>query len=162
MRCGCRLLWVVPVVAGLHGCGGSTGGGGASSPTPSTPPATARRVQFVGFDVSPPLVTALKMGKIKGLVVQNPTAMGELGVRTLVDKLEGREVKAQVDTGETLVTAENLSDPKTAALVNPPKEDNVSAVSLSGGKTKKWRVIVIPKGTTHEHWKAVHYGAPST
>ena len=34
-----------------------------------------------------------------------------------------------------------------------------AAASLSGPKTKKWKVIVIPKGTTHEFWKSVHAGA---
>ena len=52
--------------------------------------------------------------------------MGELGVRTLVDNLEKKQVKPVIDTGETMVTPENLSDPKIAALLNPPKEENVS------------------------------------
>ena len=29
----------------------------------------------------------------------------------------------------------------------------------AGAKTKKWRVMVIPKGTTHEFWQSVHAGA---
>jgi ribose transport system substrate-binding protein len=114
---------------------------------------------LIGFDASEPLVSALRTGKIEGLVVQNPLVMGELGVKTLVKKLEKQEVEAIIPTGETMVTPRNLDDPKIAALVNPPKEENVSGASLSGAKKKKWRVIVIPKGTTHEFWKTIHAGA---
>src|SRR5205814_2665917 len=50
-------------------------------------------------------------------------------------------------------------DPQIAQLIHPPQVENLSGGSLSGAKTKKWRVIVIPKGTTHEFWKAFHAGA---
>ena len=130
-----------------------------SAATPSAAPAAKKRIAFVGFDANEPLVNALKSGKLQGLVVQNPLVMGDLGVRTLVEHLEKKPVKSQVDTGETLVTPENLADPKVAALVNPPKEENVSGGNLSGGRTKKWKVMVIPKGTSHEFWKTIHAGA---
>ena len=104
-------------------------------------------------------MSALKTGKIQGLVVQNPLLMGELGVRTLVEHLEKRAIKPLIDTGEMIVTPENFSDPQIAPLLNPPKEDNVSPGSLSEGRKKTWRVIVIPKGTTHEFWKTIHAGA---
>jgi ribose transport system substrate-binding protein len=119
----------------------------------------SRRVHFVGFDSSEPLNQALRAGKIEGLVVQNPLRMGELGVKTMVDCLEKRKVERVVDTGETLVTPENLSDPKVAELMNPPREENVSGENLSGARKKKWRILVIPKGTTHEFWKTIHFGA---
>ena len=140
----------------VAGCGGSSPEG-APGPGPGSTP--ARPLHFVGFDASEPLLNALKSGKMEGLVVQNPIRMGELGVRTLVDRLEEREVKAVVDTGETLVTRENLTTPEIAALVSPAKEENVAGGSLSGAKKKKWKVIVIPKGTTHEFWKSIHAGA---
>ena len=157
MRSRFLILWVVMATVPI-GCG-SPDGPPSSPETAVTKPADKRAVHFVGFDSSQPLVEALKAGKIEGLVVQNPEMMGELGVKTLVDHLEKRAVKKVVDTGQTLVTSENLADPKIAALVNPPKEENVSGASLAGGKTKKWRVMVIPKGTTHEFWKSIHFGA---
>jgi ribose transport system substrate-binding protein len=120
---------------------------------------TSKKVKLVGFDCSEPLVDALKEGKIQGLVVQTPLVMGELGVRTLVDHLEKKKVETKIDTGETIVTPENLSDPKIDALVHSPKAENASGGSLSGSRDKKWRVIVIPKGTTHEFWKTIHAGA---
>lgn len=155
MRTGSRLLGVLPVLLSIAGCGGSSGEGRpAAVASPST-----RRVHLVGFDASEPLFNALKVGKIQGLVVQDPLRMGELGVKTLVDGLEKREVPKVIDTGETMATPENLNEPEIASLLKPPKEENVSGSSLSGGRTKKWRVIVIPKGTTHEFWKTIHAGA---
>src|SRR5262249_31773247 len=85
-------------------------------------------------------------GSAQGLVVQNPALMGELAVRTLVEHLEKKPVKPVIDTGSAMVTPENMGEPKLASLLDPPKEENVSASSLTGTRTKKWRVFVIPKG----------------
>jgi ribose transport system substrate-binding protein len=115
-------------------------------------------VVFVGFDASPPLVSALRQGKLQGIVVQNPFRMGELGVKTLVEHLEKKEVPAKVSTGETLVTPENMNEPEIARLIDPPQAEN-RAEARSTGEKKKWRVMVIPKGTTHEFWKTIHAGA---
>jgi ribose transport system substrate-binding protein len=116
-------------------------------------------VAFVGFDASPPLVAALKQGQLQGLVLQNPYRMGELGVRAVVDHLEKREVPDKVSTGEKMATPENMETPEIAELLKPPKEEHSANASLTGAKSKKWRVMVIPKGTTHEFWKTIHAGA---
>ncbi len=155
MRRGIRGLFLLMTLLHFEGCGNP-------SPQNTAAPsleAASRRVHFVGFDSSEPLNNALKTGKIEGLVVQNPLRMGELGVRTMVEILEKKKVESRVDTGEVLITPENLSDPNVVALMNPPQVENVSGESLSGGRKKTWRVIVIPKGTTHEFWKTIHAGA---
>src|SRR5947209_1949462 len=136
-RAACVLLAFVLSFVG--GCGDSAGGD-----------RPARRIQFVGFDASDPLVEAMKQGKLQAIVVQNPFRMGELGVKTLVQHLEGKPVEAKVSTGETLVTPENMNDPEIRLLIHPPRAENRTEGSLAGGKSKKWRVMVIPKGTTHE------------
>ena len=147
------------VVAGLIiGCGGANEaapGGDASS----AKPAGNHGVVFIGFDASEPLIDALKQGKIQGLVVQNPLMMGMTSVKTIVKHLEKQPIEAKVSTGETLVTPENHKEAQIDKLIHPPQVENTSAVNLSGAKTKKWKVIVIPKGTTHEFWKSVHAGA---
>jgi ribose transport system substrate-binding protein len=146
------------VIAGLMaGCGGGENG---SSAAPGGPAAGngIRQVHLVGFDASEPIVGALQQGKIEGIVVQNPLKMGELGVKTLVKHLEKQAVEPKISTGEVLVTAENMKDEQVRNLIDPPKVDNVSG-GLSGAKVKKWRVLVIPKGTTHEFWKTLHAGA---
>ncbi|RUL81860.1 sugar ABC transporter substrate-binding protein [Tautonia sociabilis] len=143
----------------MVGCGGPVEQGGPTGADGSKPEAGAGGVIFVGFDGSPPLVEALREGKIQGLVLQNPRRMGYLGVKTLIDHLEGRAVEPEVATGETLATPENMDDPEVAELLNPPKIDHGSDASLAGQKQKRWRVMVIPKGTTHEFWQTIHFGA---
>jgi ribose transport system substrate-binding protein len=78
------------------------------------------QVQFVGFDAAQILVEALRAGQLHGLVVQNPMKMGYLGVRTMVDHLQGRNVEKRVDTGVVLITAESLDSEEVKALLNPP------------------------------------------
>lgn len=78
-----------------------------------------KKVRFVGFDASAKLIAALDQGDIQGLVVQDPFAMGERGVRAVVAKLDGAPVEPRIDTGATVVTPENRKEPRTAALLAP-------------------------------------------
>jgi ribose transport system substrate-binding protein len=143
----------------LLGCGGSDEGTGPAPGGTSTTPGTERKgIALVGFDASEALVGALSQGKIQGLVVQNPGLMGELSVKTMVKHLEKETVEPKVSTGETVVTPDNYKESAIDKLVHPTRAENVSGASLSGPKTKKWKVIVIPKGTTHEFWEALHAG----
>jgi ribose transport system substrate-binding protein len=80
----------------------------------------AGKVKFVGFDSGDASVAGLKSGDIDGLVVQNPLAMGYLGVKTMVQVLKGEKVAKQIDTGVGFVTKANLSDPAMAEMVFPP------------------------------------------
>jgi len=82
----------------------------------------AGKVKYVGFDASDRLLEGLKKGEIQGLVVQNPYKMGYEGVKTMVAYLRGQKVEKRIDTGVTLVTQENLSDPVIDKLVHPPLE----------------------------------------
>jgi ribose transport system substrate-binding protein len=82
--------------------------------------ALAGKVSFVGFDSSRAFADALAAGQLHATVLQNPLAMGELGVEAMVDHLRGRPVAARIDTGVHLVTRENLEDPASRDLVRPP------------------------------------------
>ena len=79
----------------------------------------AGKIKFVGFDSSQKLVDGLRAGYIHGLVVQNPFNMGYLGVKTIVAHRQGEPVEAKIDTGETLVTPENLDQPEIQSLLFP-------------------------------------------
>ncbi len=79
----------------------------------------AGAVQFVGFDSSAKLVEALRNEELQGLILQNPFKMGYLGVKTLVEHLEGRPVEKRIDTGVTLVTPENMDEPAMKELLQP-------------------------------------------
>ncbi len=142
-------LIVGTLALGLAGCGGAS--------APVGPEGSG--VLFVGFDGSPPLIEALSDGVLHGVVLQNPYRMGQLGVKTMMDHLEGKLVEKSISTDETLVTPSNMNDPEVQALLDPPKLDHSADANPAGGKKKKWRLMVIPKGTTHEFWKTIHAGA---
>lgn len=77
----------------------------------------AGRTVHVGFDTSAPLIAAVKAGRIHGLVAQDPKGMGYLGVKTLVERLDGKEVKPRTDTPVKLITPDNLDRPEIQALL---------------------------------------------
>jgi ribose transport system substrate-binding protein len=79
----------------------------------------AGRIKFVGFDASPKLVQGLRDGHIHGLVLQDPTRMGYLGVVQMVRRLRGEAVEARVDTGVTIATRETMDVPEIKALLEP-------------------------------------------
>src|SRR5689334_6239642 len=123
--------WAGVLLVAAWGCGGTSSDRGGAPEVTRTQDA-GRGVVFVGFDGSPPLVTALEQGKLQGLVLQNPYRMGQLGVKTLVDALEKKEVPREIATGEAMATPENMKAPEIAALLNPPKEQHSSNASLTG------------------------------
>ena len=77
----------------------------------------AGKIRFVGFDTSPPLIEALQRGEIDALVAQDPTLMGYQAVKTLVAKLQGKEVSKTIDTGVRLITRDNLNTPEINKLL---------------------------------------------
>jgi ribose transport system substrate-binding protein len=80
----------------------------------------AGKLAFVGFDSSQQFIDALQNGQLSGVIVQNPLNMGYLGVKTLVEHLQGKTVSPRVDTGVWLVTKDNLAQPDTQELLKPP------------------------------------------
>jgi len=82
----------------------------------------AGKVMFVGFDATQMFADAMKAKQLHGIVVQNPFNMGYLGVRTIVESLQGRSVEARIDTGVAMITPENLDAPESQTLLHPPLE----------------------------------------
>ncbi|MCY3017837.1 MAG: substrate-binding domain-containing protein [Planctomycetota bacterium] len=80
----------------------------------------AGHVRFVGFDASDKLIEGLKNDHLQGLILQNPMRMGYLGVKTMVDHLNGTQVEKRVDTGSVLVTKENMDEAEIKDLLHPP------------------------------------------
>lgn len=76
-------------------------------------------VILVAFDASEDQITALENDRVQALIVQNPFAMGYLGVETAIAAIHGEEVEARIDTGVTVVTRENLNDPDIQELLFP-------------------------------------------
>ena len=78
------------------------------------------KVVLVGFDSSPNLLEDVKAGAIDSLVLQDPYKMGYEGVRTIVDKLSGKEPVRLMDTGVKLLTKENVETPEMQRLTKNP------------------------------------------
>jgi ribose transport system substrate-binding protein len=78
------------------------------------------KVKMIGFDSGSQSVLDLKNGDVQALVVQNPLAMGYLGVITAVKHLKGEKVEKRIDTGVSLITRENMDQPAMKELLYPP------------------------------------------
>jgi ribose transport system substrate-binding protein len=81
-----------------------------------------QKVIYVGFDAEPMLVEGLRQGEIDGLVVQNPVKMGYLGVKTMVQLLQGEEIPKRIDTGVVFMEKKDLDKPEYQELINPDIE----------------------------------------
>lgn len=79
----------------------------------------AGEIKLVAFDASPDQIKALERGTIQALIVQDPFRMGYEGVKSAIDHIEGREVPERIDTGVTVVTADNLNEPEIQKLLHP-------------------------------------------
>ena len=53
----------------------------------------------------------LETGEMDALIVQNPFAMGYLGVASACDAIAGKTLDKNVDTATTVVTKSNMYDP---------------------------------------------------
>jgi len=80
----------------------------------------AGKVMFVGFDTSQTFIDAMKAKQLHGIVVQNPFNMGYLGVRTMVESLQGKPVQKRIDTGVVMITPDNMDAPDMQAVLHPP------------------------------------------
>ena len=80
----------------------------------------AGKVMFVGFDTSQSFIDAMRARQLHGIVVQNPFNMGYLGVRTMLESLQGKPVEKRIDTGVTMITLDNLDGADTQTLLHPP------------------------------------------
>jgi ribose transport system substrate-binding protein len=79
----------------------------------------AGRIRLVGFDSSDKVLQGMRDGQVDGVVLQNPVAMGYLGVKTMVAHLRGEKIERKVDTGATLVTAKTMDQPDLRERLHP-------------------------------------------
>jgi len=77
------------------------------------------KITLVGFDASPHLIQAIREGKIRAMVMQDPFTIGYLGVKTMLAHLRGEPVKRRVNTGEYVVTRENVDTPEIQRILAP-------------------------------------------
>lgn len=65
---------------------------------------------FLGFDGQIPAAEAILEGKMTMTTAQNPYNMAYLAVETMVKHLKGEQVDAVVDSGYTIINAENAQE----------------------------------------------------
>lgn len=81
------------------------------------------KVKIVGFDASEASVKDLEAGDVQALVLQDPVNMGYLGVKTILAKLSGSTVEKRIDTGVSIITTENMAEPRSQELLFPPLKE---------------------------------------
>ena len=80
----------------------------------------AGQVFLVGYGVSEENLEAVRRGDMDGVIFSDPFRMGYVGVTTLVDHLQGRNIPTVVDTGVMLVTQANIDSDEIVSALNPP------------------------------------------
>lgn len=113
------------------------------------------KVKIVGFDPNERMVQALGQKQLHGIVLQDPVKMGYLAVKTMVQHLDGTAVESRISTGEYVATPENMNEEQMSRLLKPEQFDGDDLAPADA----KYKIAVIPKGTSHEFWKSVHAGA---
>lgn len=127
------------------------------------------KVKFVGFDPNERMVKALAERKMEGIVLQDPVTMGYLSTKAMIAHLDpaaikaedkeklfdGDKVRKRIPTGEYVATPDNMNEPAMQKLLKPAQATG----NEKGPEKPKFRLAVIPKGTTNEFWKSVHFGA---
>jgi ribose transport system substrate-binding protein len=71
----------------------------------------AGKVVAIGFDGNADLQAFVKDGTIEAIAVQSAYEMGNLGVKTVVELVEGKKVPAFRDTGVLMVNKQNIDSP---------------------------------------------------
>jgi ribose transport system substrate-binding protein len=67
-------------------------------------------VRVIGFDLDPVSYKMVVDGKIDALVVQDPFAMGKIGMDMVMNAITGGEVTKSIGMGTRLLTASNATD----------------------------------------------------
>ena len=70
------------------------------------------KVVAIGFDGNSDLQGFVKNGTLEGIVVQSAYNMGFMGVKKVVDVIEGKTVNPVVDTGAVYVDKSNINKPE--------------------------------------------------
>lgn len=67
------------------------------------------KVKVVGFDAGPDQIKALQDGTVQALIAQQPGTIGTDGVQQAIKALKGEPTTANIKTGFTIITKDNLN-----------------------------------------------------
>jgi ribose transport system substrate-binding protein len=76
------------------------------------------RVTLIAFDSSETMIEDLRVGAIDAMVVQDPHRMGYEAVRTIVEKLRGKNPPKRLDLNAIVVRKKDLNEPQVKRLLN--------------------------------------------
>jgi ribose transport system substrate-binding protein len=79
------------------------------------------QVKIVGFDAGPQQIQDLKSGVVQALVAQDPYGIGQKGVQTAVDALDGKDVQKQIQTELFAITKDNVDSPDAQKFIYKDK-----------------------------------------
>ena len=71
---------------------------------------------FIGFDASATSIEAIKKGEISALIAQDPSRIGFVSVKTIVDYIHGKKISPRIDIDIQVITPENVNDPEIKKL----------------------------------------------
>jgi ribose transport system substrate-binding protein len=77
------------------------------------------KLKFISFDSSDSMIEDLKGGTISAMVVQDPFKIGYEAVKTLVDKLNGKNPPKRMDLRAVIVHTSDLEKPEMKQLLSP-------------------------------------------
>ena len=79
----------------------------------------AGKVKFVGFDSSDTMIEDLKAGVLHATVIQDPFRIGYEAVKSLVDKIQGRQPPKRLDLQARVIRPSDLGRPEVRELLAP-------------------------------------------
>jgi ribose transport system substrate-binding protein len=95
-----------PDLVGVFATNLNTGEGAATGLRTS---GKSGQVNLIGFDASPSEVEGLKAGDFQALIAQDPGSIGREGVKQAIAKLEGKDVKRNIEAQLVAITKDNMA-----------------------------------------------------
>jgi ribose transport system substrate-binding protein len=80
----------------------------------------AGKVKFIGFDTPSVSIDALKNGEISALIIQDPSLMGYLCIKTVVDYIKGKKIAPAIDMSVHLIIKDDLNSSDVQKLLTLP------------------------------------------
>ncbi|MBM3740587.1 MAG: substrate-binding domain-containing protein [Acidobacteria bacterium] len=78
------------------------------------------KLKVVGFDANDAMIEELRAGNLDAMVVQDPYKIGYEAVRTVADKLAGKQPPKRMDLEAVVVSKANLDTAPIQQLLKPP------------------------------------------
>lgn len=77
------------------------------------------KIKIIGFDSTPEEINFLEEDIIQATIVQNPYAMGYIGVKNALYVSNNKKIDKYIDTGSTVINKDNMYLPENQKLLFP-------------------------------------------